>query len=202
MKKTARKDAPKPKGEKPVARRRNTPTAAVQEIADQILAEAVVDADLAAAADVQDIPVQDSQNTIAPQAQETTTMLTLKLKGLGPKGEARYISTDDRISGLIVIGRNLVATGFEFPAELGIEGLEPATPKDAPAKEPKEPKVKLTPEEKLAKREAEKAARAAMTPQERLDAKEAQLRKQAENLAARKAKIAAASAAAPDAATM
>jgi len=102
-------------------------------------------------------------------------MAELKLKGTLKTGQGVY--QVDGVTGTVTIGPQLLADGAKFPGTITVDGLTIAEPKAKPAK--------LTKEERAAKR-------ANMTEAEKLAEQEARLKKQADNLAKRKAALAAA----------
>lgn len=100
-------------------------------------------------------------------------MATFTRKGVLKSGAGVYTVTG--VQGTVVFGKQLLAEGASFPDTLEINGLTTATAKTAP--------VKMTAEER-------KAANAAKTPAMKLAEQEARLKKQQDNLAARRAKLA------------
>lgn len=104
-------------------------------------------------------------------------MATLKRKGVLKSGAGVYQYEGSQ--GTVVIGPQLLADGASFGETITLDGFTFATPKAKPAKQTKEERA---------------AARAAMTPAQKLAESEARLKKQEENLAKRKAALAASAA--------
>ena len=99
-------------------------------------------------------------------------MITLQRKNVLKSGAGVYQIPG--LIGIITFGQQILPEGASWPETLSLDGFTAKTVTAA---------VKMTPEERA-------AARAAMTPEQKLAEQEARLQKQAENLAARKAKLA------------